>query len=56
MFPIPKMEIQNGYYQKSTFFEGDWQFGFIETNVDDIIDGIISNKYKYHETLDLRNQ
>jgi hypothetical protein len=23
-----------------------------ETNVDDIIDGIISNKYKYHETLD----
>ena len=23
-----------------------------ETNVDDIIDGIIANKYKYHETLD----
>lgn len=23
-----------------------------ETNMDDIIDGIISNKYKYHETLD----
>jgi hypothetical protein len=26
--------------------------GFIGNDVDDIIDGIISNKYKYHETLD----
>jgi hypothetical protein len=28
MFRIPKMEIQR-ILSKSTFFEGDWQFGFI---------------------------
>jgi hypothetical protein len=29
MFRIPKMEIQERILSKSTFFEGDWQFGFI---------------------------
>jgi hypothetical protein len=37
------MEIQERIIKKSTFFEGDNSV-LSETNVDDIIDGIISNK------------
>jgi hypothetical protein len=52
MFRIPKMEIQERILSKVHSLKEIGNSVLSETNVDDIIDGIISNKYKYHETLD----
>jgi hypothetical protein len=52
MFRIPKMEIQERILSKRHSLKEIGNSVLSETNVDDIIDGIISNKYKYHETLD----